>query len=68
MGHFEGRAGGRHRGAPAGGSTHTHPPPPTVAPPAPLQYLRWYVDGRLVYEANQQALVAQTNGTGAWVR
>ena len=31
---------------------------------APLQYLRWYIDGVLLYEINKQALVAQTNGTG----
>ncbi len=30
----------------------------------PLQYLRWYIDGVLLYEVNKQALVAQTNGTG----
>lgn len=29
-----------------------------------LQYLRWYIDGVLLYEINKQALVAQTNGTG----
>lgn len=29
------------------------------------QYLRWYVDGQLLYEINEKALVAQTNGTGA---
>ncbi|PSC76523.1 Beta-glucan synthesis-associated SKN1 [Micractinium conductrix] len=33
----------------------------------PGEYLRWYIDGKLVYEVNQQALVAQTNGTGASV-
>lgn len=31
---------------------------------APSQYLRWYIDGVLLYEINKQALVAQTNGTG----
>ncbi|EFN59204.1 hypothetical protein CHLNCDRAFT_138137 [Chlorella variabilis] len=33
----------------------------------PGQYLRWYLDGVLLYEVNSQALVEQTNATGAWV-
>ncbi|KAI3433376.1 hypothetical protein D9Q98_003193 [Chlorella vulgaris] len=33
----------------------------------PGQYLRWYIDGQLLYEVNQQALVAQTNASGAAV-
>ena len=30
----------------------------------PVQYLRWYVDGVLLYEVNKQALAAQSNATG----
>ena len=32
---------------------------------SPGEYVRWYIDGRMLYEVNKEALRAQTNSTGA---
>ena len=43
-------------------------PPACPHPPqdwSPGEYVRWYIDGRMLYEVNKEALRAQTNSTGA---
>lgn len=41
-------------------------PPGAVLPQhwVPREYIRWYIDGTLVYEVNKEALREQTNSTG----